>query len=498
MRKTTTFFLIILVIFFGCGKETLPVLKVVDRINNKMIVLAGDRMALTNFYDADFVIIGGGLGAIAAAIACCSSGRSTILIEEYDGIAGCFVTDETSEYIDNQYIETSGGSKQYQEFRRRIREMYENKEMPQPHAIFPQFENMNHFMGSDFCFSSDIAIEVVYQMIERHISRERLTILRRHKVAEIMDFNQKIAALHVVDLDSKDVHQVTGWMYIDATRNGYVFPLLGIDHVIGRESRAQTGEPHAPEKPDSSNVYDIYWYKAVNPIGSNVYERDLVAEKPVNTSGWERVEIAKMPRRLKARTVISECDIAAECLDGPRGTFYRDSFGIGFYPIIIPDPNSPDEQKVIETKPFQIPVSALIPVKYTNYISGGPTISSTYIANTAYRAPSVVWAIGEGAGEYAAFCAGNNFNTHESFQNEEDLMFFRSMMVRRRGIPIYWYDNITPDDPGFVWAQLAPFRNQSFHENMKSLNFDRNLLPSGPPGGRPGPGMRGTGDGRNQ
>lgn len=498
MKRITSFFLIILVFVLGCEKEPVPVLKVVDQTNNKMIVLTGDKTALTNFYDADFVIIGGGLGAIAATIACCSSGRSTILIEESNGIAGCFPSDKTSEYIDNQYTETSGGSKQYQEFRRRIRDMYNNQDVPQPHAVFPQFDGMDDFAATDFCFSSDIALEVVYQMIERHISRDRLTILRRHKVAEISDFNQKIAALHVVDLDKKVVHQVTGWMYIDATRNGYVFPLAGIDHGIGRESQAQTGEPHALDAPDSSNVYTTFWYKSVNPVGSKTCEQDLVSKKPANMTGWESVRIARMPRRLKANTVISEWDIAAESLDGPRGTFYHDSVGIGYYPIVIPDKDNPGKQMVVETKPFQIPVSALMPAKYTNYISGGPTISSTYIANTAYRAPSVVWAIGEGAGEYAAFCAGNNFNTHELLQSEKDLMFFRNMMVRRRKIPIYWYDDITPADPGFVWAQLAPFRDQSYHDNMTSLHFDRSLLPPGPPGGRKGTGRRGMSDGHNR
>ena len=44
----------------------------------------------SNFFDADFVIIGGGLGGIAAALSICSSGRTVILVEETDRIAGCF------------------------------------------------------------------------------------------------------------------------------------------------------------------------------------------------------------------------------------------------------------------------------------------------------------------------------------------------------------------------------------------------------------------------
>ena len=41
--------------------------------NKKLIVLTGERTKPSNFFDADFVIVGGGLGGIAAALSICSS-----------------------------------------------------------------------------------------------------------------------------------------------------------------------------------------------------------------------------------------------------------------------------------------------------------------------------------------------------------------------------------------------------------------------------------------
>ena len=35
--------------------------------------------------------------------------------------------------------------------------------------------------------------------------------------------------------------------FLDATELGDLLPLAGVEHVIGAESQAQTGEPHAPE-----------------------------------------------------------------------------------------------------------------------------------------------------------------------------------------------------------------------------------------------------------
>ena len=35
--------------------------------------------------------------------------------------------------------------------------------------------------------------------------------------------------------------------FVDATELGDLLPLTGTEHVLGAESRSETGEPHAPE-----------------------------------------------------------------------------------------------------------------------------------------------------------------------------------------------------------------------------------------------------------
>ena len=94
-------------LLFSCEKKAVPILKVVDTENKKLIVLTGKRTELVNFYNADFVILGGGLGGIAAALSICSSGRTAILVEETNRIAGCFAFQDTSLYTENRFVETS-------------------------------------------------------------------------------------------------------------------------------------------------------------------------------------------------------------------------------------------------------------------------------------------------------------------------------------------------------------------------------------------------------
>ena len=80
----------------SCSKKEAPVLRAYDAKNHTMIVLSGKQMKTINFYEkADFVVVGGSLGGIAAALALCSNGREVILVEESDKIAGCFAVEDT-------------------------------------------------------------------------------------------------------------------------------------------------------------------------------------------------------------------------------------------------------------------------------------------------------------------------------------------------------------------------------------------------------------------
>ncbi len=466
--------LLLLVIFTfvaGCGSKGQKVIRVVDRQNMKILVLTGERTKLTNFYDADIVIIGGGVGGIAAAIAACSSGRSTILIEETDSIAGCFSKPDTSRYFDNRFMEMSGSSLRYRTFREKIKEWYEKKSKEQPKFISTLFSDIEDFGTDNFCFESEAAVDIIYDMVENHLERERLIILKRHKIAEVVSYSKRIASLNVVDLDNKVVNQVTGWMFIDATETGDILPLAGIEYVTGREGKADTGEPHAPETADSLNATEFYYYRDVDKSdGSDYYEIDLLKDKPKNVESFSSVKLVKESRRIKAIAKIIEQDISEEFRKGPRARFFGDSVGIGYSPIVISQPGMEEERIAIETKPFQIPLSSLIPGKYTNFISAGRTLGTTYITNSAYSAPSVEWGVGEGAGEVAAFCAGHNIITHELLNSESNIKSLREWIVNR-GIPVYWYDDVSPDDPDFSEAQMKPFDDPDYHESAKTLHF---------------------------
>ncbi|MBA7589861.1 hypothetical protein ES708_31954 [subsurface metagenome] len=113
----------------------------------------------------------------------------------------------------------------------------------------------------------------------------------------------------------------------------------------------------------------------------------------------------------------------------------------------------------------------MIPSTFTNVLAGGPTIGPTYTAATAFAAPSVEWAIGEAAGVIAAYCAGQMILTHELLNSEEHLLNLQKQLASRRGIPIYWYDDVTYSDTNFAEAQMKPFEDTSYHDSASTLHY---------------------------
>ena len=72
---------------------------------------------------SDIIIIGGGLGACAAALAACRNGSSVIMTESTDWIGGQ-VSQQAVPPDEHQWIESHGRTASYASYRSLIREYY--------------------------------------------------------------------------------------------------------------------------------------------------------------------------------------------------------------------------------------------------------------------------------------------------------------------------------------------------------------------------------------
>ncbi len=152
---------------------------------------------------------------------------------------------------------------------------------------------------------------------------------------------------------------------------------------------------------------------------------------------------------------------------------FSDSCGICFYGIDIHQCYGPAGTPWvggITTRPFQIPLGALIPSDATNLIAACKNIGATHLTSGAYRVHPGEWAIGEAAGIFAAYCAGQNVLPAQAHANAARIAAFQLRLLEQ-GVPIFWWDDLDYDaDPTtFTAAHLLGVRG--YFSNPNNLHF---------------------------
>lgn len=159
-------------------------------------------------------------------------------------------------------------------------------------------------------------------------------------------------------------------------------------------------------------------------------------------------------RRIRALKTILEPEVSAASQDRARAAHFPDSVGVRWYPIDIHNAGADDVGVSCRTKPFQIPLGALIPVKIRNLLAGAKNLGTTHITNGCYRLHPVEWNIGEAAGALAAF----SFEIgREPPATHADMGLRREFQHRlvTQGVPLYWFIDVGVDHPAFAALQMA-------------------------------------------
>ncbi|MCI0494156.1 FAD-dependent oxidoreductase, partial [candidate division KSB1 bacterium] len=199
----------------------------------------------------------------------------------------------------------------------------------------------------------------------------------------------------------------------------------------------------------------LYWLQTEAPRddGGNGYpELKLKTDMMGTDDGLSQFPYFRESRRIKASQTIREQDISAEFQSGARANFFENSVGIGKYWIDLHRCSDEDPGLFLETKPFQIPLGALIPLRIKNLIAGTKNIGTTHITNGAYRLHPVEWAIGEAAGALAVMAIKENSSPHQIHADPGLVRKLQYDLVQA-GVPIFWYVDVPLDHPAFLAVQ---------------------------------------------
>ena len=232
--------------------------------------------------EADLIIIGGGMGGCAAALAACRDGLKVILTEETKWIGGQ-ASAQGVPLDEHQWIETTGAPASYRRYRNNIRAFYKNNYPVRPEfmddPMFNPGEGSNYKLGHE----PRVSFKVIQGMLFPYESIGRLKIMYQTKAVEAGMDGNRVSSVTVENLLNGDLTVLHGLNFIDATELGDLLPMTGTEYVSGAESKAQTGELHAADIADPANNQAWTYVLGIDYLDGE----DHTIEKPEEYDFWK-------------------------------------------------------------------------------------------------------------------------------------------------------------------------------------------------------------------
>ena len=187
--------------------------------------------------------------------------------------------------------------------------------------------------------------------------------------------------------------------------------------------------------------------------GAGYPEMVLRPEVMGTVDGLSKHPYIRESRRIRALRTIVEQDISATRQTGPRARFFPDSVGIGLYAIDIHPAEGEEKLPPDRAKPFQIPLSALVPMRLRNLLPACKNIGTTHITNGAYRLHPIEWNIGESAAHTAVLCMERGAAPQALAADPAAVRVLQQRLVRA-GVPLFWYPDVGLEHPAFEASQV--------------------------------------------
>jgi hypothetical protein len=234
-----------------------------------------------SFTETEILIVGGGIGGCAAALAACESGRKVILTEESDWIGGQF-TSQATPPDEHGWVEEFGCTKNYRNFRESVREYYRVNYPLTDAAKNNPVLNPGDGWVSPLCAEPKVFLAVFEELLSKFVVEGSLQILREHIAVSAETNDDEVQNVTLKNLRNGEEIAIKAQYFVDATELGELLPLTKTEFVTGAESRGETGEPNAKEiaEPRNSQAFSMCFAMS-HHAGEN-----HTIERPKNYEFW--------------------------------------------------------------------------------------------------------------------------------------------------------------------------------------------------------------------
>lgn len=232
------------------------------------------------------LIVGGGCGGVAAALALAGRNMPCILTEPTDWIGGQ-LTSQAVPPDENPWIEGTEGiasaPASYLAFRRGVRQWYRQHRPLTATALSDSLLNPGGGWVSHLCHEPRIGHAVLMQMLQPGIAAGLIDLRLNHRPIAATTAGDRIESVQFLDTESGNPLTVEPRIALDATELGDLLELAGAEHFIGSDGRARFGEMHAQQDaPDPADQQAFCWCFALEHRPGE----DHTIDKPIQYNHW--------------------------------------------------------------------------------------------------------------------------------------------------------------------------------------------------------------------
>lgn len=209
----------------------------------------------------DVAVIGASLGGLRAAIAAASRGMRVVLTEETDWVGGQ-LTAQGVPPDEHWQIDIQGGTASYRAFRNRVRDHYRNDPGYDPKYKDIACFNPGDSLCSDCAHEPNVGHDILCAELAPYLADGRITLMLETVPVSAEVEGDEIRAVTVRGADGAET-VLAAKMFLDGTDLGDLLPLVGAEYRVGAESRAETGEPDAPEVACPGDLQPVTWVFAL-------------------------------------------------------------------------------------------------------------------------------------------------------------------------------------------------------------------------------------------
>lgn len=247
----------------------------------------------------DLLIVGGGTGGCAAAMAATSLGLHTIMTEPTAWIGGQ-LTSQAVPPDEHPWIEEFGCTSRYRSYRELVRDYYRHYYPLTEAARSDKHLNPGRGWVSRLCHEPRVGVAVLEQMLAYPRAAGLLDIRTGRTPVAAEMHGRSIRAVSFLNALDGTEETVEARYFVDASELGDLLPMTATGYVVGAESRKETGEEHAvdgPSQPENQQGFTWCFALGFDPNAEHVIE------KPDRYDFWRAYAPDFWPGRLLDWTV---------------------------------------------------------------------------------------------------------------------------------------------------------------------------------------------------